>query len=124
GPTAETLARLIQDLDSDRFAVRQKATGELERLGERAAPALLETLKGLPALEVRRRIERILIKIEEGDLPADELRALRAVEVLEHAATREAEPVLRELAGGAEGALLTQEAKAALARRARRGATP
>src|SRR5262249_40565573 len=36
----ERLARLIADLGIDRFAVREKAAGELERLGESAQPAL------------------------------------------------------------------------------------
>ena len=44
------------------------------------------------------------------------VRALRAVRVLEYAATSEAQQLLRELADGAEGARLTQQAKAALGR--------
>jgi hypothetical protein len=48
---------------------------------------------------------------------------LRALEVLEHIATPEAQQVLKTLATGAPEARLTQEAKASLARLARRTAS-
>lgn len=52
------------------------------------------------------------------DGPADggRLRLLRAIEVLECAATPEARRVLKRLAGGEPRALLTREARAALER--------
>ena len=45
-----------------------------------------------------------------------QLRAIRAVEVLERIGSREARDFLRELADGAEGAYLTIHAKEALDR--------
>ncbi len=116
----EQIDRWIKDLDSDQFAVREKARAELENLGELAEPALRRILENKPTLEQRRRIEPMLAKLEAAIPSGESLRSLRAVRVLEHAATPEASHLLRELAGGAEGASLTGTAKAALARLNRR----
>jgi len=70
-------------------------------------------------VEQRRRIELLLA--EPGLVRSPELRRqVRAVEVLERVGGAEARRVLEALAGGAPEARLTQEAKAALARRAAR----
>src|SRR6185437_12978026 len=45
------LARLIADLDSDEFTARERATRELEALGELAIPALRRVQSGRPSLE-------------------------------------------------------------------------
>jgi hypothetical protein len=64
--------------------------------------------------EVKRRVEHVL---ESADrLTPELLRQMRAVEVLEHLDTPEARELLARLAGGADGALQTREAQAALAR--------
>ncbi len=121
---AQRIARLIAELDSDRFAVREKAEGELERLGEEAEPALRKALAGRSSAEVGRRVRKLLGRLASG-LSPDLLRAVRAVEVLEHIGTPEAQDVLKSLAQGAPQARLTQEAKASLERLARRPvATP
>ncbi|HEY7426476.1 MAG TPA: sigma-70 family RNA polymerase sigma factor [Gemmataceae bacterium] len=116
---AQRLARLIADLDSETFQVRQQATEELERLGEQAEPALRKALAGKPELEVRRRLEQLVEKLTEPVPSPDRLRALRAVEVLEHIGTMEAQGILESWAKGALEARLTQEAKASLERMAR-----
>jgi RNA polymerase sigma factor (sigma-70 family) len=124
-PAAEANARavagLIADLDSDRFAVRRKAVEELEKLGELAAPALRAALKS-PSAEVRRRAEALLAKIDSLSPGPQRLRALRAVEALEHAGMPEARRLLEALARGAAGARLTREARLSLERLARRPA--
>jgi WD40 repeat protein len=105
--------RWIKDLDSDQFAVRDKAGRELEALEETAAPALRKVLQGQPSAEARRRANELLEKLS-SPVPRDErLRSVRAVEVLEHVGTPEARAVLQELARGAAEALRTREAKAA-----------
>lgn len=116
----EQLDRLIADLDSDKFVVREKATNELEKLGELAEPALRRVLANKPTLEQRRRIEPMLAKLERAIPFGQALRSLRALRVLELAGTAEAQQLLRELAGGAEGAALTRTAQAALTRLNRR----
>jgi HEAT repeat protein len=116
-PTSKSntdIARWITDLDNDDFAIREKSSGALERMGEQAEAALRKELAGKPSPEVRQRIERLLSKIEQ---PSSELLGdLRAVEVLEQIGNSEAKKVLETLAGGDEGFRLTKEAKASLER--------
>jgi len=113
------LTQLLMDLNSSQFAVREKAFRELEKLAETVRPDLERALVGPESsLEVRRRVEQILDKLE---VPAgDRLRELRAVEVLEHIGTPPACHVLEALSKGAAAARLTQQATAALQRLSRR----
>ena len=115
------VARLLADLDSEEFAVRQKAMAELRHLDERAEPALREALLGgKPPLETRKRIEELLEGVLLSATSGENLRNLRAVELLEHIGTPEARKVLQTLADGAPAARLTREAKATLRRLQRR----
>jgi RNA polymerase sigma factor (sigma-70 family) len=118
------LSRLIAELDSDQFAVRQKAMKELQQSGEQAESALREALQGKLTLEARRRVEELLDKVKPLADSPEGLRSLRAVEVLEHIGTPEAREVLQTLANGASEARLTREAKASLKRLAKRKTTP
>jgi RNA polymerase sigma factor (sigma-70 family) len=122
-PTAtdrQDVARLIADLDSAKFAAREKAMEQLRQLGERAEPALTEYLKNKPGLEVRKRIEDLLERVRSLSIFPERLRELRAIEALEHIGTADARQVLKALAEGAAHARLTREAKAALERLAKR----
>lgn len=112
----QRLARLMVDLDSNHFPARQRASEELERLGELAGPALEQLLKAKPPLEVQYRVERLLELLSTPISAPDVLRGLRAVEVLERAGTDEARKLLADLAKGAAGAQLTEDARAALQR--------
>jgi hypothetical protein len=125
GTDPQRIRALIGDLDSDRFDVREKATAELEGLGELAEPALTAVVRKGPSAEARRRARGLLEKVGQGRLhpPPKQLQALRALEVLEHIANPEARQVLKTLATGAPQARLTQEAKASLDRLARRTAS-
>jgi hypothetical protein len=116
----QVLARLLTDLESDRFAVRQKATADLAKLERLAEPALQNLLASKPPLEVRRRAEELLAQLEEPHLSSEILRSLRAVEVLERINSPDSRKLLERLAEGHPEARLTQEAKAALARMTRR----
>jgi WD40 repeat protein len=113
------LARLIAEFDAGSFQKRDAANRELARLGEQAEPALRRALKNGPPLEVSRRIETLLERLERGPLPPETMRALRAIEVLEHVGTLETRRCLEALAKGTE-ARQTRDAKAALDRLARR----
>jgi WD40 repeat protein len=112
----QRLARLIADLDSDQFDVRQKAGDELEKHGELAEEALSKVLMGKPSLEVRQRVEMIIQKMPAGQLTGEQLRLLRAVTALERIGTPEARQVLEQVAQGVPRSRLTQEAKAAAER--------
>jgi hypothetical protein len=111
--TADRLARLIRDLEAAQFSVREQATGELEKLGEPAGPALRRWLNNRPSPEARRRAERLLRTLEHR---TPRLQELRAVAVLEYIGTAEARQVLTMLSRGAPEARLTQEAKASVER--------
>jgi hypothetical protein len=106
----------MTDLDSDQFAVRAKATTELEQWSELAEAALRKALADQPSLEVRRRVQLLLERLDGPITSPERLRAMRAVEVLEHIDTPEARRLLEQLARGAPAALLTKEAKASLGR--------
>jgi WD40 repeat protein len=110
------LARLLGDLDSDRFEVRRQAQSELEGLGELAESALRKGLAGDLSLEARQRVERLLDNLS-GQVPqAGLLRELRAVELLELMGSSEARQLLQALANGVPEARLTREARSALRR--------
>jgi RNA polymerase sigma factor (sigma-70 family) len=113
-------AKLVKDLDSARFADRENAARSLETLGELAVPELEKALQSTTSLEVRRRVERLLDKARGPVLQPDAIRSLRAVEVLDSIGTEEARSVLASLAQGAPEARLTREARASLARLAKR----
>jgi hypothetical protein len=110
------LARLLGDLDSDRFEVRRQAQSELAGLGELAEPALRKALAGDPSLEVRQRVEQLLNNLS-GQIPqAGQLGEMRAVELLELMGSSQARRLLQALAEGAPEARLTREARSAIRR--------
>lgn len=113
------LAQWIRDLDSDRFSVRQQATAQLAALGSVAEPALQKVLENKPSLEVHRRVEDILKQIGQRQLTAEQLRIIRAVEVLELAGTPEARAALEKFAQAKTASFLTREAAAAVTRLAK-----
>jgi WD40 repeat protein len=104
----------LRDLDSDDFAARERATRELERLGEQAVPALERFLAGKPSLEARRRVELLLEK-SHGPTP-EHLRQIRALEALERIGDDDARRLLEALAKGTADTWLTRDAKASLER--------
>jgi WD40 repeat protein len=112
----DQMTKLIADLDSPQFKTREQAAADLMKLGEQAEQALRDTLANKPTLELQRRIEPFLKKME-GPLTSPELlRTLRALEILEHIGNADAKKALEGLAGGAPAARVTRDAKAALER--------
>jgi len=112
------LKKLIADLDSDDFTERANAAEELEKLGELAVPALQKALTGKPqpTLEFRRRAEPMVARLQGGVLTGEQIRMVRALEVLERSATPEARHLLESLAKGAPGALVTRKGQESLER--------
>ena len=109
---------LLADLDSDRFAVRQAAESELEKMGLLIEPVLRKALESKPSLEVRQRIEKTLAK-----LASERLRIVRALEAIERTNTPEARRLLEALSEGAPRAWLTEEARAICKRMAEHSVT-
>jgi hypothetical protein len=114
------VAQLIAELDDPQFPVRQKATQQLAQLHDRVAGELARALEAKPPPELRRRLEDLLQRVRRHQLPAETVRALRAVEVLETIGTPQARQQLEDLARGVPAARLTREARAALVRLAQR----
>jgi hypothetical protein len=111
----ERLRRRVVELDHAQFGVRQAAARELARDIDQAEPVLRASLQDNPSAERRRQIEALL-DAPPAVMAGEELRALRAVEVLERIGSPEARRLLDRLAGGAPAARLTRDAKAALDR--------
>jgi hypothetical protein len=117
---AGKIEKLLADLDNDEFAIRNLASQSLEQLGESAEPHLRKALEGKPTLEVRRRVDDLLRKLNH-EPPSPELaRDLRALALLEHLGTPGACQVLGRMAQGAPGVRQTREAAEALERLAKR----
>jgi WD40 repeat protein len=116
-PSPQDLLELVRQLGSARFDVRAQASRALEKAGEAAEPALREALRGRPPLEVRRRVEQLLARLESRP---ERRQAYRALQVLERLATPAARRLLGTLASGAEVGL-TREARGCMRRLARRG---
>jgi WD40 repeat protein len=111
-----TVAHLIRELDSKQFGARNRAERELIELGSAVEPQLHQALTAGCGPEVQRRIHRILERSAGPVTSTEELRALRAVEVLEHVGNSDAREILRRLARGASASRLTRAASASLAR--------
>jgi hypothetical protein len=109
----------LADLDSNDFETRRTARQELAKLGEAAEAALREASKAPPSAEVKHALEQLLALLEKRS--PERLRAGRLLTVLERIGTRQARTLLDELAKGAAGAYLTEEARRASGRVALRG---
>jgi RNA polymerase sigma factor (sigma-70 family) len=113
----ETVRPLLAKLDALEFEEREAASKALKDLGEAAVPALRQALKRGLSAEQKKRVEELLAAADASAvLSGDLLRQVRAVSVLERAATPAARELLAELASGNPEARLTKEAKAASAR--------
>ncbi|MCI0742259.1 MAG: WD40 repeat domain-containing protein [Gemmataceae bacterium] len=110
------LKQWIVDLGDPAFRKRDNASLQLLKLGVVAAPALRQALKGPPALEVSRRIEKILSVVDTPSPAADVLRDLRAVQLLEIIGGPDARDLLVDLGRGGS---LHPKTRAALAAHAR-----
>jgi WD domain, G-beta repeat len=106
----------LHELDSSNFKTRALAMGQLEKLGELAIPALQKTLATKASPETRRRLEPLLQELLGRNFTPDQIRVVRAVEVLERVGTDEAKQLLEYLAQGAPGSLTTRQARTALDR--------
>jgi hypothetical protein len=113
---AKKIKRLIDDLDNDDFQTRERASGELLDGVESAADALRRVLQGDPPLEVRSRVETLLVAMDSGNAPEQQrcARAVRLLEAMAIGGSVEARLELRRLADGDSRLALTREAETAL----------
>jgi RNA polymerase sigma factor (sigma-70 family) len=104
----------IAQLESQSFKEREQANRELEKVGEGAEAALRKALEGKASLEMSRRVEKLLARLDTSS--PERLRTMRAMEILEYIGTAEALQLLQHHAEGSEGSWTTHEAKSTLER--------
>jgi hypothetical protein len=113
-PEAPLSEQWVSELGDTQFAVRDRAFAELAKIADRHDETLRRVRERSTSAEARRRLQLL---IDRADSPSGErLRQVRAVELLERIATPDAVALLRDLAGGAEEAALTRDARDALRR--------
>lgn len=110
------IARLISELDSDEFAVREAAAKELAKLGTLAEPALRKALSGSPGPELKRRAEGLLQQMSKPAPSPERLQADRALEALECVGNAEAGEALERLNKDGRNAWLRQAVTGTLGR--------
>jgi hypothetical protein len=115
-------AQWIQDLNSDKLDVREKAEKALEKEEGSAVPALRKALESNPPAESRLLLQALLNRQKDSVKVTEEVRARRALEALERAGSADAIGVLEDLAKDGPDATVKQDAKAALIRLGRRTA--
>lgn len=112
----QRLRQLILDLDDPSFPVRQAAARELATLGTKSEAALRQALAPRPSPEARRSLIDLIEALERWEFSAEQLRYLRAIQVLEWIGSPSARKVLATLASGEPSARETEQAKGALKR--------
>ena len=81
--TTDEIRSLLNDLENDRFQIRERATDRLREYGPGIKPILQQRLKTTKSSEVRSRISLILkTQVVETDSPAETTRRHRAGRVL------------------------------------------
>jgi WD40 repeat protein len=117
GPVDEKQIRLwVGQLNDRRFVVRRRAREGLEALGTQPVPALKRAAATGPSAEVRKAATEMLRLTQFPATSPHHLRMARAIEAVERLGTVQGRRLLLRLAGGAPGAFITLEARAALGR--------
>jgi hypothetical protein len=91
------IEKWVADLDSDKFALREKASVELATAGEPAIAYLQRLLEKSPSAEAEKRAKVLLKKLGEPVMTPDRQRVLDALDLLEQLRTAEALALLREI---------------------------
>jgi WD40 repeat protein len=113
---AAKLDQIVADLEDEKFLTREHAANELEKLGRVGLPAMRTRAPKAQSREAKLRLAQYLERYETSKLLPDELRTLRALELLEHAATPASRALLAELSAGEPAADVTMRARAAQTR--------
>jgi RNA polymerase sigma factor (sigma-70 family) len=125
GGKETSIEKLIEDLGNKNLAVRKNAELELakrwEKVGMAVKTPLVKAIESKPALDVKLRLEKLIRELGNRPLSPEEVRVLRTVEAVESMPAKIARPLLEGWSKGAHGALLTEEARVALARLPRIG---
>jgi WD40 repeat protein len=115
-PDAAAIDRMVAALNDPKFSVREQAYRDLDRIGEMIGAGLKARLTTAKSAEVRDRLVRLIDKHEPLSLTPEQLRATRALEILEQLRTPAARQLVADLARGAPEARLTRDARDTLRR--------
>jgi hypothetical protein len=115
-----TIRKLVTEMGDDRFRVRERASGQLTSLGNKAVPFLQAALKNTD-LEISRRAERCLSQIEHG---ASEALLVSAARLVAARKPDGADRVLLDYLAGADKEHLIEATLDALVALARAGGKP
>src|SRR5262249_16661348 len=66
-------AQLLKDLESRRFATRDAAFKELQKLGDAAEPDIRQALKGQPSIDARKKLEELAAVFDQATLNGERL---------------------------------------------------
>jgi hypothetical protein len=115
-PDEKGIDRFVEQLDHSNYRTRDLAFHRLQRLGERAEPALKRGLTKNVSIEGRRRIQELLDAKTILQISAEDLQAIRGIEVIERIGTAEAREFLTSLSKGEPLDRATRDAASALSR--------
>jgi hypothetical protein len=115
-PDVAHVAKLIEDLDSDKFAVRDASFAELEIYGAAVDKQLKAALGGEFSTQTTTSVHQLLGGAAIGALSATLRQQCRGIGVLEDISTKEARDLVASVAEGVEGARSTIEGRATLRR--------
>jgi hypothetical protein len=116
GVDRKQLPRLIADLGAAQFARRDHAMRELLRFGRWAHGEMVAQLQKDPPLEMKRRLEQLLQKLQAQLFSPEQILAARIVEVLEQIDTPASRQLLATLRDG-DRPQFSEIAQEALARK-------
>jgi WD40 repeat protein len=115
GIDREETRKRIAELDSPVFVTREAATRRLQQMGPAVLPYVRHPPAGMSA-EAVERLETLVRRLSDPVPPAETLRVLRVIAVLERIGTDDARKLIDELARGAADAPETKAARSALGR--------
>jgi hypothetical protein len=110
------VAKWVADLHDEQFGPRAAAAEGLEDLGLDAEAALRKELARKPSIDVVRRVDVLLGKLDGGLPPRPWLQVLRGLEVLEQIGTPAAQRVVERLADSSNESRLARAAQSTLHR--------
>jgi RNA polymerase sigma factor (sigma-70 family) len=117
-PSAELkpIEKLVSELDSAQFTIREQAMKKLLATGELAIVPLQRHLEKGLSVEASRRVQQVLDKLGQPVLTPDRVLALQAIELLEALQTAKAVALLEETVRDALVPQIRSEARQALQR--------
>jgi hypothetical protein len=113
-PDTNKIRQWINELDDDRFTVREGASEQLAHHLDAAVSLLEDELRNTASAEVQARIKKLLSSRKNG--ASERNRIEKVVRILEYVETAETREFLKELAKGTDGDPIAEAARQALKR--------